>query len=239
MFNRIKNKINNIIKKKKLKQRLLEKNIRISDAAQIPDTVLENIGEGCKFLGEVVIWGNVTIGRYSSINGPATRLYSQLNGITVGNFCSISSNVVIQEYNHKYDRLTSYFVNQNLFGTSIEQDIDSKGKISIEDDVWIGSNCVVLSGVTIGRGSIIGAGSTVVKDIPRYSIVVGNPAKVIKTRFSQEMIANLENMRWWEWDIEKIKQNKDLFNFTEKELLHNREFMSTVLESIEKRKKNQ
>lgn len=103
-------------------------------------------------------------------------------------------------------------LNYYFFNKSFKEDIFSKGDILIEDDVWIGSNCVILSGIKIGRGSIIGAGSIVTKNIPKYSIVGGNPAKVISSRFSKETIETIEKLKWWEWDIEKIKRNDILFN---------------------------
>ena len=79
----------------------------------------------------------------------------------------------------------------------------------IEDDVWIGSNSVILSGVKIGRGAVIGAGSIVTKNVPKYAIVAGNPAKVIKMRFNDEEISKLEKLKWWEWSYDRIKENAD------------------------------
>jgi len=118
----------------------------------------------------------------------------------------------MQEYYHKYDRVSSFYMNHYFFNTSFKYDIVSKGDIIIEDDVWIGSNSVILSGVKIGRGSIIGAGSVVTKNIPAYSIAVGNPAKVIKKRFSEQIINELEEIKWWSWSEVKIRQNKEFFN---------------------------
>jgi serine acetyltransferase len=101
----------------------------------------------------------------------------------------------------------------------MESDIESKGEISIEDDVWIGSGAIVLSGVTIGRGSVVGAGSVVTKSIPPYSVAVGNPARVVKRRFRDKTIENLERLRWWEWNVETLKKHQHLFNLNEEELL--------------------
>ncbi|USK59573.1 CatB-related O-acetyltransferase [Peribacillus asahii] len=168
-------------------------------------------GIGCR-LFNVYCSGNVELGRFVSLNGPGTRVASRLSGIKIGSFTSIASNVVIQEDYHRYDKVSSYFMNQNIFKEDSVTDKFSKGPIVIEEDVWIGSNSVVLSGVTIGRGSIIGAGSIVTKDIPRYSIVAGNPAKVIKRRFPEHVISKLESSRWWEFDIETMRKFKEDFN---------------------------
>ncbi|ELA7570041.1 CatB-related O-acetyltransferase [Vibrio alginolyticus] len=82
--------------------------------------------------------------------------------------------------------------------------IDSKGEIVIGNDVWIGVNAIILSGVKIGHGSIVAAGSVVTKDVPDYSIVGGNPAKVIKYRFEKHEIKSLLEERWWEKSVEDI-----------------------------------
>lgn len=169
-----------------------------------------NVKEGCK-ISNCSCSGNINLGKFVSINGPGTRISARINSISIGSFSSIASNVVIQEDYHDFNRATSYFIMQNLFKEDVKKDVFSKGDIIIEEDVWIGSNTVILSGINIGRGAIVGAGSIVTKDVPRYAIVCGNPAKVIKYRFEKSTIEYLEDLKWWEWDIDEIKENKKLF----------------------------
>ncbi|UWX60778.1 CatB-related O-acetyltransferase [Chryseobacterium oranimense] len=157
------------------------------------------------------IFGKVSIGKYTSINGPSTRICADVTEINIGAFCSIASNVVIQEFYHNYNMVTTYNINSNIIGEPVDNEKISKGPIIIEDDVWIGSNSVILSGVKIGRGSIIGAGSIVTKDVEAYSIVGGNPAKFLRKRFDQQTIDKLEKSEWWLWDKEKIIRNKKFF----------------------------
>ncbi|MBD3627915.1 CatB-related O-acetyltransferase [Cyclobacterium sp.] len=171
------------------------------------------ISEGCKILKGVHIRGNskITIGKYTSINGPSTDILSGVFPVHIGSFCSIARNVSIQEYNHHADRLSTYFINKNILGGSFEDDIVSKGNIEIGNDVWIGTKTVVLSGAKIGHGAIIGANSVVKGIIPAFAIAVGSPAKVVKYRFNQETIDKILEMKWWDWDLEKIKANRELF----------------------------
>jgi len=157
------------------------------------------------------IFGNVSIGKYTSINGPSTRICADVTEVRIGAFCSIASNVVIQEFYHNYNMVTTYNINSNIIREPVESEKISKGPIIIDDDVWIGSNSVILSGVKIGRGSIIGAGSIVTKDVEPYSIVGGNPAKFLRKRFDQQAIDKLEKSEWWLWDKEKIIRNKKFF----------------------------
>lgn len=84
-------------------------------------------------------------------------------------------------------------------------------RINIGNDVWIGTNASILSGVTIGNGVVIGAGSVVTKDVPNYAIVAGSPARIIKYRFSEEIIQLLNEVCWWDLPISVIKENIDLF----------------------------
>jgi acetyltransferase-like isoleucine patch superfamily enzyme len=81
-----------------------------------------------------------------------------------------------------------------------------KGDIIIENDVWIGAKATIMSGVKISNGSIVASGSVVTKDVPPYSIVAGNPAKVVKMRFTYQQIEYLLNISWWNWDEDKIKE---------------------------------
>lgn len=80
-----------------------------------------------------------------------------------------------------------------------------KGNIVVENDVWIGAKSTIMSGVKIQNGAIVGAGSTVTKDVPPFAIVVGNPAKVVKFRFSEKQVASLLKIAWWDWTEDRIK----------------------------------
>ena len=84
---------------------------------------------------------------------------------------------------------------------------DNKGDTVIGNDVWIGYEAVILSGVTIGDGAIIGTRAVVTKDVPPYTVVGGVPAKPIRKRFDDATIERLETLRWWDWDYEKIKRS--------------------------------
>ena len=88
-------------------------------------------------------------------------------------------------------------------------DLPFKGDTVIGNDVWIGQHVTVLPGVHIGDGAINGANSVVTKDVPPYTIAGGNPCRVIRKRFSEELIAYLEEIRWWNWDADKIFRNMD------------------------------
>lgn len=151
----------------------------------------------------------VEVGKYSY--GPL-EIYSwgaKEEGLEIGNFVSIASGVkFILGGNHNIDSFTTYPFKVMCFGESKEA--WTKGKIVVEDDVWIGMNSMILSGVTIGQGAIIAAGSVIVKDIPPYAIVAGNPATIIKYRFSEKLIEKILKFDWGKVDINKIEkiQNK-------------------------------
>lgn len=81
----------------------------------------------------------------------------------------------------------------------------TKGNIVIENDVWIGAHSTIMSGIKIGNGAVIGATSTITKDVPPYAIVAGNPAKLIRYRFTEEQIISLLKIKWWDWHEQKIK----------------------------------
>ncbi|MDR0903370.1 MAG: CatB-related O-acetyltransferase [Ruminococcus sp.] len=93
-----------------------------------------------------------------------------------------------------------------------ENPIPQKGQLIIQNDVWIGFGATIMGGVKIGNGAVIAANSHVVKDVPPYAIVGGNPAKVIKYRFTEDQIKELQKIAWWDWDNEKIKACKADFS---------------------------
>ncbi|MCA4793871.1 CatB-related O-acetyltransferase [Myroides odoratimimus] len=186
-----------------------KKNINIRKAILSSGIALD---EGVQFFSSPEIFGNVSIGRYTSICGPATRICANLNQVVIGNFCSIASNVIIQEHYHKIDAVTTSSIFNNFFKKKeLSLSCESRGDIIIEDDVWIGSNVCILSGVRIGRGSIIGAGSVVTKNVEPYSIIGGNPFRVIRKRFDENRINQLESSKWWLWSREEILKNEIFF----------------------------
>ena len=132
--------------------------------------------------------------------------------LIIGKFCSIASGVqfLLNGGNHLTEAISSFpFA---IFGNGWENAMDGKaypvrGNIEIGNDVWIGHEAVILPGVKIGDGCIIGAQSVVTKDIESYTIVGGNPAKPIRKRFSEEEIADLLSIQWWNWPIEAISAN--------------------------------
>ncbi|WP_419869060.1 CatB-related O-acetyltransferase [Chryseobacterium sp. CT-SW4] len=168
------------------------------------------IGEHC-YIPEARLTGNVEIGRYTSINGPNTYIAAYTNKIKIGSFCSFATGTIFQEILHDYEKITTYFIRQRIFNEELRIDSYSKGDIIVGNDVWIGAHNIILSGVSIGDGAVIAANSVVTKDVPPYAIVGGSPAKIIRYRFSEEIIEKLLEIKWWNWDIEKIKKNKHLF----------------------------
>ena len=170
------------------------------------------IGEGSKIYDSKISvgGGTLSIGKCVSLNNVYITQF--INPITIGNYCSIAAGTRIIESMHIADRLTTYHYSKNILNKSIRDDIESKGSIEIEDDVWIGSNTVILSGVKIGRGSIIGAGSIVTHDVPQYTVVAGCPAKVIRNRFdSDELTSAIQESKWWEKTPEELRKEESLF----------------------------
>lgn len=168
------------------------------------------IGDNCK-IRYAKLRGDIKIGRYTALSGRNIEIVSQINKIEIGSFCSIASNVSIQEFNHSIEKISTFYIQKHIFGNLVSADRNSKGNVIIGNDVWIGKNAMILSGVKIGNGAIIGANAVVSKDIPAYSIVGGVPSKIIKYRFSSEVISELERLAWWTWPVTKIKDNIELF----------------------------
>lgn len=167
-------------------------------------------GTNCKLHG-VSIQGNVIMGNYSSLWGPNLDIVTDKEKVVIGNFCSIARNVTVQAFNHNHKKLTSYFIGKNIFAEKWENEHVSKGDIIIGNDVWIGAHCVILGGVIINNGAVIAANSVVTREVPAFSIVGGIPAKVIGYRFEKDTINEIQKMKWWDWSIDKIKQNRLLF----------------------------
>jgi len=152
------------------------------------------------------------LGEYSYISQ-----FSIVNKSNIGKFCSIANGCYIGLWEHNRQVSTHSFYLYEHSGGFVEgyknydrDDIETK----VGNDVWIGANAIVMKGVVIEDGAIIGASAVVTKDVPAYSIVVGNPAKVIKYRYSKEDIAWLLRLEWWNFSREKLKDiiQKDGFS---------------------------
>ena len=143
---------------------------------------------------------------------PTIMHWGEKATLNIGKFCSIASDVTIfLGGNHRTDWVSTYPFNvlngpfpnaRNVAGHP-----STKGDVVIGNDVWIGWGATILSGVTIGNGAVIAAKAVVTKDVPPYAIVAGNPAQIVKYRFSKEVINSLEKIQWWNWPIEKINSN--------------------------------
>ncbi|MDR6756721.1 acetyltransferase-like isoleucine patch superfamily enzyme [Mycoplana sp. BE70] len=157
----------------------------------------------------------VTIGRHTYGLTPAHFHGSSFEcQVHIGNFCSVAEHVVfVQMADHDLSRISSFPLARRLFG-STESNVTTKGPITVGHDVWIGRNALILSGVTIGHGAVIGAGAVVAKDVPPYGIAVGNPAQVVKYRFSPEEIALLLRVQWWSWDDATLQSHQALLTGT-------------------------
>lgn len=138
--------------------------------------------------------------------------------LKIGKFCSIAcgAKFLFNGANHTLSSLSTYpfpifFEEWGLEPdtASIAEAWDNKGDIVIGNDVWIGYEAVILAGVTIGDGAVIAARGVVTKDVPPYTIVGGVPAVPIRRKFDDKTIAELETIRWWDWDSETIRCNID------------------------------
>lgn len=154
----------------------------------------------------------ITVGNYSYGEINVESFENKNEGLDIGSFVSIASNVLfILGGNHQTDAFTTYPLKAHFFENFSEDDATTKGKIIVEDEVWIGNNVIVLSGVKLGKGSIIAAGSLVTKDVSPFSIVGGNPAKFIRWRISEELVGERLNINLEDINLEMIKDNINLF----------------------------
>ena len=146
--------------------------------------------------------------------------------LKIGKFCSIAcgAKFLFNSANHTVKSLSTYpfpiFIEEwGLDVRDITSAWDNKGDIVIGNDVWIGYEAVIMAGVTIGDGAIIGTRAVVTKDVPPYTIVGGVPARQIRKRFSEDMIAYLLDLKWWDWPIEKISENIEFIKSADLEKL--------------------
>ena len=169
----------------------------------------------------------VSIGRHSYGFENAWTFYTEEDSaaVSVGHFCSCALEARILPGARHTTCVGTFPFRSVLIGPSRPEDALIKGPIKIGHDVWIGYGATILSGVTVGHGSIVGARAVVTKSFPPYSLIAGNPASLVKRRFSEEIISELLSIAWWDWPDEKIVENIDDFygpidQFIEKHRIH-------------------
>lgn len=145
----------------------------------------------------------MTIGKGSKLATTGSDIDAE---VTIGKYCSIAGYVrMYSRTQHsciQFPELVSTAQLRNYPQTFSDE------KIIIENDVWIGRNATLLGGITIGNGAIIGAEAVVAKDVEPYSIVIGNPIRVLRYRFPPEKIEALQKIKWWDWDDEKMIEHE-------------------------------
>ncbi|TAA44352.1 CatB-related O-acetyltransferase [Pseudoxanthomonas winnipegensis] len=150
----------------------------------------------------------IVVGRFT-YGAPAFRIWTAEERIEIGAFCSIADDVTIfGGGEHRSDWITTFPL-RIAFGHALaERDGHpaTRGPTRIGNDVWIGHGATIMSGVTIGDGAIIGARAVVSRDVDSYAVVVGNPARRVRSRFPADQVEALMRIQWWKWPIELIEE---------------------------------
>nr|WP_300544125.1 CatB-related O-acetyltransferase [Maricaulis sp.] len=187
-----------------------------------PDPMAARPQMDTAFLQAVVTRANIEVGAYSYYHdekGPehfqdhCVKYHFEFLGdrLVIGKFCALAQDVtfIMNDANHAMTGFSTYPF--NIFGHGWEDGFDFatigaglRGDTVVGHDVWIGRGATVMPGVTIGHGAIVATGSVVVRDVPPYTIVGGNPAGAIRQRFDTATIARLLEIAWWDWPAERI-----------------------------------
>ncbi|MBU3607796.1 CatB-related O-acetyltransferase [Polynucleobacter nymphae] len=182
--------------------------MRIEFAGRITNSYLA----GGNMVGSHSTIARSLVGRYVAIG-----CHSFMSRAKTGNYCTFGNRVSIGGLNHDYRLVTSHEVafrnTSAIYGETIVdkdayiqgQDQNPQYHVEMGHDIWIGDNAVVLPGRKIGTGAVIGAGAVVTTDVPAYSIIVGNPGRILKYRFPDDVILRLLSSNWWDKTISDLK----------------------------------
>mgnify|MGYP001480982148 CR=1 FL=1 len=169
-----------------------------------------NIDDTAKIMANSDL-NNVSMGRYSYCG-----YGSRINNCDIGSFSSIAENVAIGFGEHRMDYVSTsptFNTGSNILKRNFSVlPRAAEPKTYIGNDVWIGLNVIIKAGVSIGDGAVIGAGSIVTKDVPPYSVFVGAPAYQIRTRFDEQTIQRLLELKWWDWSEDRLDNLGEFFD---------------------------
>lgn len=180
---------------------------------------------GCTFEGHNSVGNNTYLSSTSFGYGSFVGFGCEFSNCRIGRFCSLGSNIRVVSATHPVKGFISthpaffsdtywfHYVQTSKFKEHLTN--DDGFECSVGNDVWIGDNVLILGGRKIGDGAIIGMGSVVLHDVPPYTIVAGVPAKVIRKRYSDDVIASLQQIKWWNKPIDWIKRNAECFSDVE------------------------
>lgn len=181
--------------------------IRRGVAASITSIKLRALPRHRRVAPSATVKGRVTIGDYTYLGG-RTEIRGVLSAVEIGRYCSIGRDVKIfsSGQSHVFSGLSTYpffsldpAIERRHFNATRRDTV-------IGHDVWIGSNSIVMAGVTIGHGAVVGAASVVTKDVPPFSIVAGTPAKIIGQRFPADVQERLLDLQWWDLEFAELQR---------------------------------
>jgi len=153
-----------------------------------------------------ILNGAVSLGRGTNLE-PKVEL---IGNIQFGRYCAVARHNIFQESNHETEQPSAQMrLYRNLLDSHLQT--VSKGPITVGNDVWFGARSIILSGVTIGDGAVVAAGSVVTDDVEPYAVVAGVPANRVKWRFPQPVRERLLELAWWEWEPERIRAHRPFF----------------------------
>ena len=181
----------------------------IDPTANVRDAVLGRYTE----IGARTVFAESTLGDYSYVVNDSNIIYT-----TIGKFCSIAAHTRINPGNHPMQRASQahFTYRASAYFEDAEDeaaffDWRRSTPVTIGHDVWIGHGAIVLAGRSIGTGAVVAGGAVVTKDVPDYTIVAGNPARIIRRRFPEEIAERLKALAWWDWEHAQLRVALDDF----------------------------
>lgn len=184
---------------KKLKQQVVNPNIEVGEYSYY-----SGFYHGKSFEDQAVRY---LLGDGSTIDVWEAGVFGEVDKLIIGKFCSIASGACFMlagNQGHRLDWISTYPFSEETFGDGVKSGFERAGNTVIGNDVWIGSEAMIMPGVTIGDGAVIGARAVISKDVAPYTVVVGSN-KLVKQRFDSDSVSKLLQMKWWDWPLDKLK----------------------------------